>query len=73
MGDALIAHLRFDGLMAFATQEIMRVLVIALMVIVAISYRVSRENLLHNQSTIALGSALRAQGTRVVTTVGFFL
>ncbi|MCP9912453.1 hypothetical protein KBZ07_03370 [Cyanobium sp. BA20m-14] len=73
MGDALIAHLRFDGLKAFATQEIMLVLVIALMVIVASSYRVSRENLLHNQSTIALGSALRAQGTRVVTTVGFFL
>ena len=69
----MIAHLRFDGLKAFATQEIMLVLVIALMVIVAISYRVSRENLLHNQSTIALGSALRAQGTLVVTTVGFFL
>ena len=68
-----MAHLRFDGLKAFATQEIMLVLVIAPMVIVAISYRVSRENLLHNQSTIALGSALRAQGTRVVTTVGFFL
>ncbi len=31
------------------------------------------ENLLHNQSTILLGSALRAQGTRVVTTVGFYL
>ena len=31
------------------------------------------ENLLHNQSTIALRSALRAQGTRVVTTVGFHL
>ena len=31
MGDALIAHLRFDGLKAFATQEIMLVLVIALM------------------------------------------
>ena len=31
------------------------------------------ENLLHNQSTIALRSALRAQGTRVVTTVGFYL
>ena len=73
MGDALIAHLRFDGLKAFATQEIMLVLVIALMVIVAISYRVSSESLRHNQSTIALGSALRAQGTRVVTTVGFFL
>ncbi|MCP9911564.1 hypothetical protein KBZ15_16880 [Cyanobium sp. BA20m-p-22] len=73
MGDALIAHLRFDGLKAFATQEIMLVLVIALMVIVAISYRVSRENLLPNQSTIALGSALRAQGTRVVTTVGVYL
>jgi hypothetical protein len=29
------------------------------------------ENLLHNQSTILLRSALRAQGTRVVTTVGF--
>jgi len=73
MGDALKAHLRFDGLKAFATQQIMLVLVIALMVIVAISYRVSRENLLHKQSTIALGSALRAQGNRVVTTVGFFL
>jgi hypothetical protein len=68
-----MVHLRFDGLKAFATQQIVLVLVIALMVIVAISYRVSRENLLHNQSTIALGSALRAQGTRVVTTVGFFL
>jgi preprotein translocase subunit YajC len=68
-----MAHLRFDGLKAFATQEIVLVLVIALMVIVAISYRVSRENLLHNQSTIALGSALRAQGTRVVTTVGVYL
>jgi preprotein translocase subunit YajC len=68
-----MAHLRFDDLKAFATQEIMLVLVIALMVIVAISYRVSRENLLHNQSTIALGSALRAQGTRVVTTVGVYL
>ena len=31
------------------------------------------ENLLHNQSTIALRSALRAQGTRVVSTVGFYL
>ncbi|MCP9848575.1 APC family permease [Cyanobium sp. Morenito 9A2] len=31
------------------------------------------ENLLHNQSTIALRSALRRQGTRVVTTVGFYL
>ena len=31
------------------------------------------ENLLHNQTTIALRSALRAQGTRVVTTVGFDL
>jgi fumarate reductase subunit C len=31
------------------------------------------ENLLHNQSTILLRSALRAQGTRVVTTVGFYL
>lgn len=31
------------------------------------------ENLLHNQSTIALRRALRAQGTRVVTTVGFYL
>ena len=31
------------------------------------------ENLLHNQSTVALRSALRAQGTRVVTTVGFYL
>jgi len=31
------------------------------------------ENLLHNQSTISLRSALRAQGTRVVTTVGFYL
>ncbi len=31
------------------------------------------ENLLHNQSTIALRSALRAQGTRVVTTVGFYI
>ncbi|MCP9774965.1 amino acid permease [Cyanobium sp. HWJ4-Hawea] len=31
------------------------------------------ENILHNQSTIALRSALRAQGTRVVTTVGFYL
>ena len=31
------------------------------------------ENLLHNQSTIALRTALRAQGTRVVTTVGFYL
>jgi hypothetical protein len=31
------------------------------------------QNLLHNQSTISLRSALRAQGTRVVTTVGFYL
>lgn len=31
------------------------------------------ENLLHNQSTYFLRSALRAQGTRVVTTVGFHL
>jgi amino acid transporter len=31
------------------------------------------ENLLHNQSTISLRRALRAQGTRVVTTVGFYL
>ena len=31
------------------------------------------ENLLHNQSTIILRNALRAQGTRVVTTVGFHL
>ena len=31
------------------------------------------ENLLHNQSTIFLRNALRAQGTRVVTTVGFHL
>lgn len=31
------------------------------------------ENLLHNQSTITLRRALRAQGTRVVTTVGFYL
>lgn len=31
------------------------------------------ENLLHNQSTIVLRNALRAQGTRVVTTVGFYL
>ncbi len=31
------------------------------------------ENLLHNQSTISLRSALRRQGTRVVTTVGFYL
>jgi len=31
------------------------------------------ENLLHNQSTIALRNALRARGTRVVTTVGFHL
>ena len=31
------------------------------------------ENLLHNQSTIMLRNALRAQGTRVVTTVGFYL
>lgn len=68
-----MAHLRFDGLKAFATQGIVLVLVIALMVIVAISYRVSRENLLHNQSRISLRSALRAQGTRVVPTVGFYL
>jgi hypothetical protein len=31
------------------------------------------ENLLHNQSMILLRNALRAQGTRVVTTVGFYL
>ena len=31
------------------------------------------ENLLHNQSTILLRNALRAQGTRVLTTVGFYL
>ncbi|MEB3351378.1 MAG: APC family permease [Cyanobacteriota bacterium] len=31
------------------------------------------ENLLHNQSTLLLRNALRAQGTRVVTTVGFYL
>ena len=31
------------------------------------------ENLLHNQSTILLRNALRAQGTRVITTVGFYL
>jgi len=31
------------------------------------------ENLLHNQSTILLRNALRAQGTRVVSTVGFYL
>jgi hypothetical protein len=31
------------------------------------------EHLLHNQSAMALRSALRAQGTRVVTTVGFYL
>jgi amino acid transporter len=31
------------------------------------------ENLLHNQSTYFLRSSLRAQGTRVVTTVGFHL
>ena len=31
------------------------------------------ENILHNQSTISLRSALRAQGTRVVSTVGFYL
>ncbi len=31
------------------------------------------ENLLHNQSTIFLRNALRARGTRVVTTVGFHL
>jgi amino acid transporter len=31
------------------------------------------ENLLHNQSTILLRQALRARGTRVVTTVGFYL
>ena len=31
------------------------------------------ENLLHNQSTITLRRALRAQGTRVVATVGFYL
>jgi hypothetical protein len=28
---------------------------------------------LHNQSTILLRQALREQGTRVVTTVGFYL
>ncbi len=31
------------------------------------------ENLLHNQSTILLRQALRERGTRVVTTVGFYL
>ena len=31
------------------------------------------ENLLHNQSTILLRQALRKRGTRVVTTVGFYL
>lgn len=31
------------------------------------------ENLLHNQSTIHLRRALRERGTRVVTTVGFYL
>ena len=31
------------------------------------------ENLLHNQSTILLRQTLREQGTRVVTTVGFYL
>jgi hypothetical protein len=31
------------------------------------------ENLLHNQTTILLREALREQGTRVVTTVGFYL
>jgi hypothetical protein len=31
------------------------------------------ENLLHNQSTIRLRQALRERGTRVVTTVGFYL
>ncbi len=31
------------------------------------------ENLLHNQSTLFLRTALRKQGTRVVTTVGFYL
>ena len=31
------------------------------------------ENLLHNQSTYFLRSALRSQGTRVITTVGFYL
>lgn len=31
------------------------------------------ENLLHNQSTIALRTALRAKGTRVIATVGFYL
>jgi hypothetical protein len=31
------------------------------------------ENLLHNQSTILLRQALREQGNRVVTTVGFYL
>ncbi len=31
------------------------------------------ENLLHNQSTITLRSALRSHGTRVIATVGFYL
>ncbi|KEF41764.1 MAG: amino acid permease [Cyanobium sp. CACIAM 14] len=31
------------------------------------------ENLLHNQSTILLRQALREKGTRVITTVGFYL
>ncbi|MCT0212474.1 APC family permease [Synechococcus sp. CS-1327] len=31
------------------------------------------ENLLHNQSTVMLRQALRSGGTRVVTTVGFYL
>jgi hypothetical protein len=31
------------------------------------------ENLLHNQSTYFLRGALRAEGTRVITTVGFYL
>jgi hypothetical protein len=31
------------------------------------------ENLLHNQSTVILRQALRRGGTRVVTTVGFYL
>ena len=31
------------------------------------------ENLLHNQSTYFLRSALREQGTRVITSVGFYL
>ena len=31
------------------------------------------QNLLHNQSTYFLRQALRREGTRVVTTVGFYL